>query len=119
MNHSLFTVSASADDKKSLPAAARGQGRQSGMTTFANIMATAREKGVQEASVDGSRLMLAGRNPSDVARAHVYSKAQADMRRTNALERLAGSMTPEGTSPLALAGGMTAARQLRNMAAMN
>lgn len=119
MNHSLFTVSASADDKKSLPAAARGQGRQSGMTTFANIMATAREKGVQEASVDGSRLMLAGRNPSDVARAHVYSKAQADMRRTNALERLADSMTPEGTSPLALAGGMNAARQLRNMAAMS
>ena len=119
MNHSIFTVSPSADDKKSLPSAARGQNRQNGIATFANIMATAREKGEQNAAMgDSSRLVLAGRNPSDVARAHVFSKAQADMRRTNALERLADTMSPDGTSSLALAGGMNTARQLQNMAAM-
>ena len=119
MNHSIFTVSPSADDKKSLPSAARGQNRQNGIATFANIMATAREKGEQNAGMgDSSRLVLAGRNPSDVARAHVFSKAQADLRRTNALERLADTMSPDGTSSLALAGGMNTARQLQNMAAM-
>ena len=119
MNHSIFTVSPSVDDKKSLPSAARGQSRQGGMATFANIMATAREKGARNAAAtDNSRLVLAGRNPSDVARAHVFGKAQADMRRTNALERLADTMSPDGTSPLALAGGMNTARQLQNMAAM-
>ena len=86
MNHSIFTVSPSVDDKKSLPSAARGQSRQGGMATFANIMVTAREKGARNAAAtDNSRLVLAGRNPSDVARAHVFGKAQADMRRTNAL----------------------------------
>lgn len=119
MNHSIFTVSPSADDKRTLPSAARAQNRQSGLETFADIMATAREKGAQNVSGTDSRLVLAGRNPSDVARAHVFSKAHADMRRTNALERLADSLSPDGSSSLALAGGMNTARQLQNMAAMD
>lgn len=58
--------------------------------------------------------VLAGRSPSDLARALTLSKAQADLRQTQAMEGLMQSL-PGGDSPLSLARNMGVARQLRRL----
>ena len=55
--------------------------------------------------------VLAGRSPSDLMRAQVFTKAEADMRQNKAIEGLMQSMTGNG-STLDLARSMGAARHL-------
>lgn len=59
-------------------------------------------------------LVLAGRSPSDLMRAQVFGKAQADLRQTQAIEGLMQSVSGNG-STLDLARSMGAARQLHSL----
>ncbi|MBE6442034.1 MAG: chitosanase [Desulfovibrio desulfuricans] len=56
-------------------------------------------------------LVLAGRTPSDLMRAHAFNKAEADLRRSKAMEGLMQSLAGNG-STLDLARSMGAARHL-------
>lgn len=59
-----------------------------------------------------SGLVLAGRTPNDMVRARIFTKAEADMRQTKAIEGLMQS-TGSGGSTLDLARSMGTARHLR------
>jgi len=59
-------------------------------------------------------LVLAGRSPSDLVRAQVFGKAEADMRQTKAIDSLMQTVSG-GDSTLDLARSMGTARHLRAM----
>ena len=89
----------------------------SGQTTNAENASTAemQRAGMALAGNTGQQgMVLAGRSPSDLARAQVFSKAETDMRQTKAIDSLMQTVSG-GNSTLDLARSMGTARHLRSM----
>ncbi|WP_165066351.1 hypothetical protein [Desulfovibrio sp. ZJ200] len=129
MSHSTLLIRPPADQHVNPAAAAprRAAGAANASSPFAALMAG------QEESAAGQKLpataqrpqeavntlqlrnpVLAGRSPSDLARAQVFSKAQSDLRRTQALDGLMQNLSG-GDSPLDLARNLGTARHLRSL----
>lgn len=97
-----------------------------GLSPFATLMAGQERKGAEKtvpaavrpqeaaSTLQLRNPVLAGRSPSDLARSQVFTKAQADLRQTQAMEGLMQSLSG-GDSPLHLARNMGAARHLRSL----
>ena len=97
-----------------------------GVSPFAALMAGQEKKGADKSALVAARPeetgttlqlrnpVLAGRSPSDLIRAQTFTKAQADLRQTQAMEGLMQSVSG-GDSPLDLARNMGMARHLRSM----
>ncbi len=96
-------------------------------SSFANIMsgqttnaekaspADAQRSGMNQVGNMGQHgMVLAGRSPSDLIRAQVFSKAETDMRQTKAIDSLMQTVSG-GNSTLDLARSMGTARHLRSM----
>ena len=90
----------------------------SGQTTNAEPASTAETKhaGMPLGAIGGGQqgMVLAGRSPSDIIRAQVFSKAETDMRQTKAIDSLMQTVSG-GNSTLDLARSMGTARHLRSM----
>ena len=91
-----------AEGPAQLPQPAQAMSGQEPPATLAGMQAPARN------------LVLAGRSPSDLMRAQVFGKAEADLRQTQAIEGLMQSVSGNG-STLDLARSMGAARQLHSL----
>ena len=97
-----------------------------GASPFAALMAGQEKKGADKSALVAARPeetgttlqlrnpVLAGRSPSDLIRAQTFTKAQADLRQTQAMEGMMQSISG-GDSPLDLARNMGMARHLRSM----
>ena len=97
-----------------------------GVSPFAALMAGQEKKGADKSALVAARPeetgttlqlrnpVLAGRSPSDLIRAQTFTKAQADLRQTQAMEGMMQSVSG-GDSPLDLARNMGMARHLRSM----
>ena len=68
----------------------------------------------QAGTLGQHNMVLAGRSPSDLIRAQVFSKAETDMRQTKAIDSLMQTVSG-GNSTLDLARSMGTARHLRSM----
>ena len=68
----------------------------------------------QAGNMGQHNMVLAGRSPSDLIRAQVFSKAETDMRQTKAIDSLMQTVSG-GNSTLDLARSMGTARHLRSM----
>ena len=96
------------------------------VSPFAALMAGQEKKGADKSALVAARPeetgttlqlrnpVLAGRSPSDLIRAQTFTKAQADLRQTQAMEGMMQSVSG-GDSPLDLARNMGMARHLRSM----
>ena len=96
-----------AQEAASLPQSAQG-------TSNRELPTQARSAELVGMQALARNLVLAGRSPSDLMRAQVFGKAQADLRQTQALEGLMQSVSGNG-STLDLARSMGAARQLHSL----
>ena len=96
-----------AQEAASLPQSAQG-------TSSRELPTQARSAELVGMQAPARNLVLAGRSPSDLMRAQVFGKAQADLRQTQALEGLMQSVSGNG-STLDLARSMGAARQLHSL----
>ncbi|CAK7016291.1 MAG: hypothetical protein DESF_00658 [Desulfovibrio sp.] len=96
-----------AQEGASLPQSAQG-------TSSRELPTQARSAELVGMQAPARNLVLAGRSPSDLMRAQVFGKAQADLRQTQALEGLMQSVSGNG-STLDLARSMGAARQLHSL----
>lgn len=126
MAHSAWLIRPPVEQPQQNPSPATQRRAQNGPagegSPFAALMAGQERKSVnaaerpQEAAstLQLRNPVLAGRSPSDLARALTLSKAQADLRQTQAMEGLMQSL-PGGDSPLSLARNMGVARQLRSL----
>ena len=90
----------------------------SGQTTNAETASAAETKrtGMPIGAIGGGQqgMVLAGRSPSELIRAQVFSKAETDMRQTKAIDSLMQTVSG-GNSTLDLARSMGTARHLRSM----
>ena len=101
---------ASAAPQRRAPATPAG----GGVSPFAALMAGQEKKGADKSALLAARPeetgttlqlrnpVLAGRSPSDLIRAQTFTKAQADLRQTQAMEGMMQSVSG-GDSPLDLA----------------
>ncbi len=131
MAHSAWLIRPPAEQQQQNPSPAAPQRRAQsaptgGISPFAALMAGQERKGADKSAPEAGRPqeatstlqlrnpVLAGRSPSDLARSQAFTKAQADLRQTQAMEGLMQSLSG-GDSPLDLARNMGVARHLRSL----
>lgn len=126
MSHSTLLIRPPAD-QHAAPAPAAPRRAANAASPFAALMAGQEESAAGQTApaaaerpreaVNTLQLrnpVLAGRSPSDLARVQVFSKAQSDLRRTQALDGLMQNLSG-GDSPLDLARNLGTARHLRSL----
>ncbi len=132
MAHSAWLIRPPAEQQQqnSSPAAPQRRAQSAptgGLSPFAALMAGQERNGADKSAPAAGRQLempstlqlrnpvLAGRSPSDLARAQTFTKAQTDLRQTQAMEGLMQSLSGGGDSPLDLARNMGVARHLRSL----